>query len=387
MRAGFLFFVFCFVLNSPLSYCHDRSRFIHAESFLKNHRDKYFIKTIEKIKLSFNHRNLPDWMLLNIQQEFQEFNKFFPEDLDRYFFESAQTLVQFRIRNRQLYFRCNSQTEFNPAPVTEYAAVLYKILSQPGCQIETGDFLMDIADGASSRKAPYPILCFSKYHTSNCISIPDWFAIWEFKEKLMAQMDEVYVKSPWEARINKAFWIGGPNGGNFESNALWKINNRSQLVLFSLSQPDLLWARFTHIKHEDRICSDMKKLDNLLCSDRIPEVDNCTYKYLIDLDGFSSSFYRAQWILRAGSVLIKEDSGNVQWYFSGLNPYVHYIPYQTDCSDLATIIHWLRANDEKAKSIAVEGRKFALKYLNVDITYLYFYQVLKEYTKLNLAAQ
>ncbi len=74
-----------------------------------------------------------------------------------------------------------------------------------------------------------------------------------------------------------------------------------------------------------------------------------------------------------------------QWYYSGLKPYVHYVPYEDYCSDLKDIILWLRQNDDKARKIALNGSAFAKKYLNINISYLYLYYVLVECNKLNLS--
>lgn len=158
------------------------------------------------------------------------------------------------------------------------------------------------------------------------------------------------------------------------------------MVLFSLDRPDLAFARMNYIAPwtAEYICQEMKDLEKELCCDYISAGDSCKYKYLIDIDGFGATFHRCQWILRSNCTLIKQEDGYVQWYYSGLKPYIHYVPYNKDCSNLEDIILWLREHDEEAERIAQAGRQFALKYLDMNTTYLYLYHVLKEYNKLNV---
>jgi hypothetical protein len=129
----------------------------------------------------------------------------------------------------------------------------------------------------------------------------------------------------------------------------------------------------------------MKAMHDFISSNRISQFDSCRYKYQIDVDGWGCGFHRAQWVLRSNCVSVKQRGPNIQWYYNGLKPYVHYVPYETDCSDLANVLTWLRANDDKAKEIALQGRRFALDYLNTDMSYLYLYHVLLELNKLNLS--
>jgi hypothetical protein len=75
-------------------------------------------------------------------------------------------------------------------------------------------------------------------------------------------------------------------------------------------------------------------------------------------------------------------SSNSQWYYCGLKPYVHYVPYQSDCSDLASQILWLRQNDLKAREIAREGSKFFEEHLTLEKCHLYLYYALKKYQAL-----
>lgn len=343
------------------------------------------IAQYQAISCSLEGIELPVWMLENIQQELSVFDPFVPDELDELFYISSLTLLHFRIQNGILFVRCNHSSL--PPPTTEIPIVLSKILSLPGLSIKEGDFLLCVEDGVGKQKSKLPVWCYSKHRESNYVCVPDWFAVGLDKDSVMKETDEATNLISRHKRKNLAFWIGMPNGKGFNNKMTWQENNRSQLVLYSLCHPDILWARFADFHHLGNICEDMRSTAGILCSPRKSILDACQYKYLIDVDGYASAFHRYQWILRSQSVPIKEDSGNVQWFYPGLKAYEHFVPYQTDCSDLQEKIEWLRAHDNKALQIAQAGRKFAKTHLDINTTYLYFYHVMKEMNKLNLTIE
>jgi hypothetical protein len=50
----------------------------------------------------------------------------------------------------------------------------------------------------------------------------------------------------------------------------------------------------------------------------VPYDAHMKYKYLISLDGNGAPWLRVPWILLSNSVLIKQDSENIQWFYPGL---------------------------------------------------------------------
>ena len=47
-------------------------------------------------------------------------------------------------------------------------------------------------------------------------------------------------------------------------------------------------------------------------------------------------------------------------------PYVHYVPVKNDQSDLIEKIDWLKANDEKAREIAENGKELFEKLYSLE---------------------
>lgn len=57
----------------------------------------------------------------------------------------------------------------------------------------------------------------------------------------------------------------------------------------------------------------------------------------------------------SGVVSLKVDSTKIEYFYSNLEPWVHYVPIKSDFSDLLEKVEWLRNNDDKAKEIAKNG--------------------------------
>ncbi len=49
------------------------------------------------------------------------------------------------------------------------------------------------------------------------------------------------------------------------------------------------------------------------------------YKFLLNLDGFSAAYRLGSWLLM-NSVVLKEESTKIEYYYRSLRPWEHYIP-------------------------------------------------------------
>jgi hypothetical protein len=350
-------------------------QFVEAETLL---RASHLLKN--QIPFCLKGKQLPHWMMDTILKETSAFSPFTEEELETFYHSTWKTLFHFRIRNGKLYVRCNENGLY--PPMVEYTAAIYYLLQQPESSLQYGDFLLEFADTVAKNKTLFPILCFCKDPESNYIMVPDGWALGRERIALMNEIDTACEIFPWKKKINKAFWMGSLNGLFFDDPLLWRTNQRAAVVLFGLEHPDLVFAKFPPFLSEDRPCDEMKAMHSLLSATHTSQKDSCKYKYQLDVEGWGCGFHRTQWILRSNCVCVKQRGPNTQWHYNGLKPYVHYVPYESDCSDLLNVLQWLLAHDEEAKTIALEGRQYAIDYLNTDITYLYLYHVLLELVKL-----
>jgi hypothetical protein len=242
------------------------------------------------------------------------------------------------------------------------------------------DFVVSLEDGFGENPGIGPCLVFAKREDAkDLILIPDINALAGYG-KLRDSIPKANLAFPWEQKRDQCFWRGSTTGG-YSTLANWDKLSRTQLVLLSLSASSLLDARFNHVVQCDPEIPQMMKGKGMM-SPSVSRKDHLQYKYLVDVDGNSCSFERYFWLLLSNSLVLKQMSPNVQWYYGGLEPYKHYVPVKSDLSDLLEKIQWAQAHDEEAKLMAEEATRFVEENLSPEDTLLYLSCLLKEYAAL-----
>ena len=82
----------------------------------------------------------------------------------------------------------------------------------------------------------------------------------------------------------------------------------------------------------------------------------------MNLDGTVAA-YRFPFLLAGDSVTFKVHSPYIEHFYIDLKPWAHYIPVKSGLKDLVDKIKWAMMNDEKAKTIGLNGRKYAQEHL------------------------
>jgi hypothetical protein len=148
-------------------------------------------------------------------------------------------------------------------------------------------------------------------------------------------------------------------------------NMRLKASDMSIDYPDLLDAGITDWKARMRKYSnkgieiiDTNKFRFKLAN-KITNVEKSEYKYILNIDGYVSA-YRLSSELSMGSVVLIVKSDYKLWFSDKLIEYVHYVPVNSDLSNLINIIKWCKKNDKKCKEIANNAMEFFHKYLTKD---------------------
>ncbi|KKL85261.1 hypothetical protein LCGC14_1956520, partial [marine sediment metagenome] len=120
-------------------------------------------------------------------------------------------------------------------------------------------------------------------------------------------------------------------------------------------------------------------IENFELKEKSSPIDQIKYKYLLSIDGnaFSGSFF---WQLFSNSVILKNSSDYLEWYYSGVKSDKHYLEFDSD-KDLIAKIHWLKDNDKKAKKISENANKFSNENLTNEATLAYIFKLLEKYTE------
>ena len=187
-------------------------------------------------------------------------------------------------------------------------------------------------------------------------------------------------KYQWEGKLEQAFWRGSSTGGTLNLTN-WANFPRCKLALLSLTHPKELDAKVTRVVQCENDTKELIHSKGLVAS-TVDRIDHLKYKYLVDVDGNSCSFERYFWLLLSNSLVIKQVTPYVQWYYGALKPYKHFLPVKEDLSDLMEKISWARTHDSEAKAIAQNATQFVQENLTDEDTLVYLKHLLDEYAKI-----
>ncbi len=323
----------------------------------------------EKIK-----QGLPSWAMEQIEEDLSNFPKINQNDLDKYFKEnndSKNQLARFQIKNGRVkvYGAAHSSIAItvnngerivykNPSYAIIHDVIEYLAQNR---YIPDTDFIVGLYDYLTiPSKKPAPIFTFSKDITvpgeKDLILIPDWMNLRSVRG-LSTRMKLANRQYPWKNKQKKLFWRG----------LQWSDSTgfRKKIAELSRSYPELIDAKFTDRK------------------DLVPFVkpeEHLKYKYLIAIDGLHCTWERFVWHLHSNSMVFKNKSSQIQWFYKGIKPYVHYVPVNDEKS-LLDKINWAELNPDKVQSIITNALHFANQNLGLEDMYHYYIVLIQEYTK------
>jgi len=332
---------------------------------------------------------LPQWMESQIQEDLEPFSQenctidaidSTIRDVYRIRSGGLANFVRYEIKNNKI-----SVSYLGQSPSDARIAHVLEVLEDMAQHLELPDidFLVCIWDSYDNplflEKTYCPVFAICKIlGNQRAVLFPE-FRHFSYRRRLTDDIEWTSHHSSWESKEEKAFWRGMTSGGEY-SYAEWDLLPRPRFILFSQEHPDLADAAFTspyNISNEIKVL--MEKY-GLFQSWHYP-TDFVKFKYLVSIDGntFASNFW---WQLLSNCAVMKGDSGYLEWFYKGLKPYVHYLPYSPDLSDFEMKITWLRTHDDEAKKIADQGRVFAQEHLSNEDLVVYFYKLLMAYSNI-----
>ena len=85
--------------------------------------------------------------------------------------------------------------------------------------------------------------------------------------------------------------------------------------------------------------------------------------------------------LASNSVILKQDSDNVEFWYDDAIPWMHYIPIRRDLADLEEKLELVLANDTLMQQTVGAANDFALRRLHPHVTKCYWARLLVEYSR------
>lgn len=198
--------------------------------------------------------------------------------------------------------------------------------------------------------------------------------------------------SNWDLKLNRAIFRGSSTGINFKEAKAKDIditaNLRFKLHELALQQQegtlnctvklDFAISKYMQFNGDPSDLADLKydypEAPNL----NLNEQFRCKYVVLVDGNGWPE---KVAGIMLSGSLVflatIHED-----WVIRQLTDGVNYIKIKPDLSDLVEKIEWAYYNDDKARTIAENGRQLAMKKFDTNNLQVYNAFLMMEYQNL-----
>jgi len=319
------------------------------------------------------------WMLTQIQEDLAPFSQLgvLKAQLDKVMSNKDVVQKLGLVRYRIVQNHVHVQIPFFSRPlfyITQGLRRLAKTYFLPDV-----DFIITLEDAIDHVTLEGPIFASAKKIKSHVILFPDFEALKGCKKNLQAV--EVGNKTyPWEKKLDQCIWRGSMTGGTFTRENFTQFP-RSIAVSKSLKSPESINARYTKISQCENPQTIQKNFSKFF-GDYLPIEKQIQYKMQLLLDGNAAAFSSTYWQLFSNSVILKQDSDSIQWYFRALRPYEHYISIVSDLRNLEEQIQWTLQNDSEAKKIACQGQLFAQENLTYPRILQYFYYLLLEYSKI-----
>jgi len=222
-----------------------------------------------------------------------------------------------------------------------------------------------------------------KRGSSKVIQMPIQLSV-IYEDAFVPIVQTLSTKLPWEEKISKIFWRGQCNdaGREYSNPKKWTTYRRGKLCAWSKEYPDVIDASFSSFQSYQVHEKVRQEFFEFFPLKRATWEEYFNHKYLIDLDGVVASIPGCAWKLLSNCTLFKHESNFSLFFYPILKPWVHYIPLESDLSDLFEKTAWAMENEQEARNIAEAGRALALENFMPEHIYLYCYKVLCKYASL-----
>lgn len=87
-------------------------------------------------------------------------------------------------------------------------------------------------------------------------------------------------------------------------------------------------------------------------------------------------------MLAANSLIVKEDSPYVEFFYSSLQPYTHYLPLASNLGNLESQIEWASTHSEHVLRMIDNANAFANEHMTDERVTRFMRRTLSEYAKL-----
>jgi len=343
---------------------------------------KYFSQlTLSKETIEKKIQNIPNWLNEQIEENFKYFvNK--KNDIDgtienfkKFGLLKSALLIKIKIKNNKISYKNFLPFKYHPriASLNFFLKNILKIIKFPNVEFlySIHDYFEYVDKWQDCLKCP--VFCISKLKDKNKVILFPHIEAIRTNENLMNSSFETFPGIEWNKKINKIFWRG-TNTGFDDLNK----NERYKIVKFATQNPEFFDVGFSNFVFTGK---NPKKNEFYIKKDNCLPKDQLKYKYLLAIDGnaFPGSFF---WQLFSNSLILRNKSNYLEWYYKGLKNNEHYIEYSCE-KDLLEKLMFLKQNDKLTKNVIKNANNFAKEYLINEAIIAYIFKLLEKLSLFN----
>lgn len=321
-------------------------------------------------------------VLIQIQKRaFEEAQLYNPNRRD---FRYPDSQILFEIRHNKI------QKLITHIPKDKFQSRLHitsdfiqRVVNQSNYKIN-GNFIINLHDKSDLHPNVNEIV-FTKHQNTQKPVIPDIYAMESYK-----RVGDIPDGIPFHQKKGKGIFIGVTTG---DLNPL--ANERLQLCNYShfLKQTGKECFFDFYINHlaqipEEKIAQAYPHYKQFIKGD-LSVQDQRQYKYIINVDGNTTSWDRLVWVYQGNNILVKKRSENVGWYYPLMEKGKHYVEFENG-PDLNLKIEvmnrmWER-NPSRLEELMKTQREFLQNYLcplaHLTYTCMLFHEISKKYKEI-----
>ena len=271
--------------------------------------------------------------------------------LDSNIYVNNNAFLVIEIKHNTLYIK----SKYTGVRATDICNFIKIVLKKSAYKLD-GIYIIGLDDVVTQNG----VLVFSKKINENKVLIPDLYSTYNYSGKL--NINDICTN-----KKNKFIFIGSSTGSYNVLN-----NNRLKICNDSLKYSPVIECYINNITQINemsikQIYPMYNKFKHLYMSIQ----EQMEYKYIISIDGNSSAWDRIPWILNSKSVLVKQKSDFICWYYYLLKAKTHFLEFET-CEDLMNIY----SENLEHIDIIKNSNDFAHTYLNLEMQINYMIHIL-----------
>ena len=182
-------------------------------------------------------------------------------------------------------------------------------------------------------------------------------------DKNVSKISFLEFKKNWINKKDTIFWRGTTTGKPYSSIEELNTLDRIKICRRFIDKKNID-LKISKIAQNSFSTEEIKTylLKNNLFSEEVPEERFAHYRYFPDIPGNSLGWGTIHKYL-AGNLIFKPNHKKVLAYYYLLKPWVHFIPVESDFSDLEEKFNWSKKNMDESLKISYKGYITIFDYL------------------------